>query len=134
MRNIFIAHKRKLDGKQQSLSVHLTEVAELAANFSNKVGVENSGRLIGLLHDFGKYSKEFQTYIKSATGDIDQDDEMYVNATLLKGKIDHSTAGAQLTWRLLRKYGKNAARQGEIGGQILALCISRLSLVENAYE
>lgn len=134
MHSTSIAHKRILDGKQQALKVHLTEVAELAANFSNKIGVANSGRLIGLLHDFGKYSQEFQTYIKSATGEIDQDDERYVDAALLKGKIDHSTAGAQLVWMLLGKHGRNAARQGELCGQILALCISRLSLAGKTHE
>ena len=50
------------------------------------------------------------------------DSEDFVNAGALKGKIDHSTAGAQWVWQELSKYGKNG--EGKLCGQILALCIA----------
>lgn len=101
----FIAHKRKSDGMCQSLLTHLLEVGGLAAQFARKINAEDAGRLIGLLHDFGKYSKEFQAYIKSATGEINPDEDDYIDAKGMKGKVDHSTAGAQYVWEKLKKYG-----------------------------
>ncbi|MGP7734164.1 CRISPR-associated helicase Cas3' [Oceanimonas smirnovii] len=118
----FVAHKRKSDGERQFLHTHLSEVGEIASSFAKKVGVENAGRLLGLLHDFGKYSQEFQIYIKSATGEINPDKDDYVDAKDLKGKVDHSTAGAQLAWQRLKRFG--GAGQGELCGQILALCVA----------
>lgn len=118
----FIAHKRKSDGVCQPLSTHLLEVGELAATFAKKINAEDAGRLIGLLHDFGKYSKEFQVYIKSATGEINPDEDDYVDAKDMKGRVDHSTAGAQYIWNCWKNMG--AAGQGELCGQILALCIA----------
>jgi len=119
---MFIAHKRKKDGEIQELSAHLSEVSNLAATFAKKIDAESAGRLIGLLHDFGKYSQEFQLYIKSATGEINPDEDDYVDAKGMKGKVDHSTAGAQLVWQRLKRFGNSG--QGELCGQILALCIA----------
>ncbi len=123
MSSLYIAHKRARDDKSQTLRSHLSEVGELAAEFADKLQLPNAGRLLGLLHDFGKYSQEFQSYIQSATGGIDQDDEAWVDANLLQGKIDHSTAGAQYLWKKLGGTGGRAA-QGELCAQILALCIA----------
>lgn len=118
----FIAHKRKCDGERQLLHSHLLEVGEIASTFASKVGAEHAGKLLGLLHDFGKYSQQFQTYIKSATGEINPDEDDYVDAKGMKGKIDHSTAGAHLVWKRLKRFG--AGGQGELCGQILSLCIA----------
>lgn len=118
----YIAHKRKKDNELQLLHAHLYEVSELASVFAKKVGAENAGRLLGLLHDFGKYSQQFQNYIKSATGVINPDEDDYVDAKGMKGKVDHSTAGAQLVWKRLKPFGAND--QGALCGQILALCIA----------
>ena len=115
-----IAHRRGGDGAIQSLEAHLLEVAELSRSFAAKLGLGEQGELLGLLHDLGKYSSEFQTYLQSAVGLIDPDEDEYVDARGLKGKVDHSTAGAQLVWEELSK-------QGDIGrfvGQILGLCIA----------
>ena len=93
MNTDFIAHVRK-NGDKQLLEEHLSEVGELSATLSRKLGAGEAGRLIGLLHDFGKYSKNFQEYIGSATGLINPDEDEFVDFKGLKGKIDHSTAGA----------------------------------------
>lgn len=120
--NSFMAHKRKTDGECQQLCTHLFEVSEIAGSLARKISLENVGKLLGLLHDFGKYSQEFQFYIKSATGEINPDEDDYVDARGMKGKVDHSTAGAQFVWRRLSCFGN--AGQGELCGQILALCIA----------
>jgi CRISPR-associated endonuclease/helicase Cas3 len=119
----YIAHVRTSDNKKQTVAEHLKEVALIAKQLATKINVAEAGELIGLLHDFGKYSASFQTYIQSATGLLNPDiDDDYVESGALKGKIDHSTAGAQWVWQALSKYGKNG--EGKLCGQILALCIA----------
>jgi len=118
----YVAHIRKTDESEQRLESHLFEVGELAAGFAAKAGLPDAGLLLGLLHDFGKYSRAFQNYINSAEGRIDPDQDGFVDADKLKGKIDHSSAGAQHVWRQMKRHG--AAGQGELCGQILALCIA----------
>ena len=92
----YIAHQRKSDKKEQSLEAHLLEVSGIARSLAAKIGLHNQGELIGLLHDLGKYSDEFQVYLKSAVGLIDQDEDDYVDAKSKKGKVDHSTAGVHI--------------------------------------
>lgn len=116
---IAIAHTRGVDNGQQSLESHLKEVAALAANFAAKAGLPLAGELIGLLHDFGKYSEEFQNYIKSAQGMLDQDHDDYIDAKAAKGKIDHSSAGAQRVWKHYALKHKNLPY-----AQILALSMA----------
>jgi len=116
----YIAHLRKAGGDPQSLEEHLLGVAEIAKRLASKIGLEPQGELIGLLHDLGKYSNEFQSYLKSAVGLINQDEDEFVDVRGLKGKVDHSTAGAQLVWEQLTKQGD----MGRIVGQILGLCIA----------
>lgn len=116
----YIAHVRKAGGDPQSLEEHLLGVAAISKGLASKIGLEHQGELIGLLHDVGKYSNAFQTYLKSAVGLINQDEDEFVDASGPKGKVDHSTAGAQLVWEELSKQGI----MGSIAGQLLALCIA----------
>ena len=119
MNESYIAHKRESDGKEQSVKEHLLCTAEESKRFAGKIDLSEIGELLGLLHDLGKYSEEFQNYIKSAVGLINPDEDDYVNAKGLKGKVDHSTAGAQLIWRQLAlKGGKEW-----IVSKVLALCL-----------
>ena len=76
----YIAHRREKDGEIQNLSKHLAEVSELTGQFASKIGLKEQGELIGLLHDIGKASQEFQQYIKSAVGLINSDEDDYVDA------------------------------------------------------
>ena len=115
----YIAHVRK-NATKQTVGEHIGNVATIASKNAEKIGFSKAGELLGLLHDFGKYSKAFQNYIGSATGVIDQDSDEYIDAKGVKGKIDHSTAGAQLIWN----YAKDKKDQQRIVAQILALCIS----------
>ena len=115
----YVAHVRK-DGVEQTLDCHLKEVGEIAADLASKIGTPLAGKLIGLLHDFGKYSKDFQDYIGSATGKINPDENEFVDFDALKGKIDHSSAGAQWIWKSCQRWGE----RGQMVGQILAICIA----------
>lgn len=115
-----MAHWRAADKTAQYLDVHLTNVGRLAGIFSSKIHLAAAGELIGLLHDLGKYSSEFQAYIKSAEGLINPDEDDYVDAKELKGKVDHSSAGAQYVWqKLFEKSGLES-----VMAQFFALCIA----------
>ncbi|MDO9226017.1 MAG: CRISPR-associated helicase Cas3' [Pseudomonadota bacterium] len=115
-----IAHVRDSDGAIQLLVDHLTGVSALSCRHAGKVGLATHGELIGLLHDLGKYSAEFQNYLKSAVELLNPDEDEFVDAKGLKGKVDHSSAGAQFLWRGLAKQGP----LGLIVGQMLGLCIA----------
>ena len=113
----YVAHR------DQKLYAHLEGVAELAKIHAEKIGMGNYGELLGLLHDFGKYSAEFQKYITDALKKDDpqfnaDEDEEFEDPAGKKGKIDHSTAGAQF---LSCKNGSSNAHK--ILGQLLSLCL-----------
>jgi len=116
----YIARYREKDGSPQSLKNHLECTSALASAFAAKLGMPTFGELCGLLHDLGKYSDVFQQYLKSAAGKIDPDDDGYVDAKGNKGKIDHSSAGAQYLWNAFMHNDPVS----QIIGQILALCIA----------
>ncbi|MBO4873124.1 MAG: CRISPR-associated helicase Cas3' [Lachnospiraceae bacterium] len=71
----YLAHINE-DGNCQTVLEHLQGTAELCAIFASRFGAEEQGMFIGLLHDIGKCSIEFQNRLRG--GQI----------------VDHSTAGA----------------------------------------
>ena len=117
-----IAHVRKLDGLQQLLIDHLLETSTISGQLAAKLNLGLVGEFLGLMHDFGKYSRKFQKYIHDETGlfNPDLDDE---ESTPNGSKVDHSTAGAQWVYRELRKFGAEQGI-GELFGQMLGLCIA----------
>lgn len=116
----FLAHIKKINKEEQNLKDHLLGVACLSAKFASKVSLEGCGYLLGIVHDIGKYSQEFQNYIKSAEGLIDPDEDDYVNYNSQRGKIDHSTAGAQYIYNIISQKGI----EGLLAAQVLSLCLA----------
>ncbi len=127
MTKAYYAHIRKANGsmldakasaeERQCISEHLLQTGMLAQAFSGKIRLNSAGKLMGLLHDLGKYSDQFQHYLLSAQGLLDQDCDDFIDAAASKGKIDHSTAGAQYVACRLKQYGK----PGLLYGRLLAL-------------
>ena len=77
----------------QLLKCHLDEVACLSEIRADKFRAGKIGKLIGLAHDLGKYSHEFQDRLEGK-----------------RQKVDHATAGAQeLVKRLDKAFGKMLA-------------------------
>ena len=104
-----ISHVRNLpDGSKlvQSNEEHTANVAALASEFAGKFGMANWGGIIGLFHDLGKETREFQEYIKFETG--------LTTATPANRHPQHSIYGAQLCEK---KYGLGA---GILLGNVIA--------------
>ncbi|MCC5851135.1 MAG: CRISPR-associated helicase Cas3' [Verrucomicrobia bacterium] len=112
-----IAHVRKSDGCIQTLEEHLRETGEFSEKFCAVLGLEQVGRLLGLVHDIGKYSSEFDEYIRGATGLTGE--EGLRDALAKKGKIDHSTSGAQLIWK---QYSRNTDIS-KVMAQVLSVAV-----------
>lgn len=79
----------------QDLSVHLRNVAELAAGMMPPKSAV-WGRLAGMWHDLGKYSNEFQRRIGA---------EPLASAETQPLQVDHSSAGAQHAYQTLGDLG-----------------------------
>jgi CRISPR-associated endonuclease/helicase Cas3 len=60
----YLAHVRRNDDgsfADHELEEHLRAVADLAGEFAPSFGHPDWGRLVGLWHDLGKYSWDFQS-------------------------------------------------------------------------
>ena len=94
------------DGRVHTLYDHLTGTANRSEKMAEAFGCGGWSRVAGLWHDLGKYSPEFQHYIRAASG---------VDAHMegKPGRVDHSTAGALY-----------AIEQLNVAGRILAYPIA----------
>lgn len=63
--------------KSQLLIDHLLNAADHSKDLGELVEMKSSSQLIGLIHDFGKSSNKFQSYIRGQ----------------YRGRVDHSSAG-----------------------------------------
>jgi CRISPR-associated endonuclease/helicase Cas3 len=81
--------KLNIDGtfETQDLADHLSGTALFSKKFAAEFGNEEWGNLLGLWHDLGKYSDEFQEYIKINSG-FEEGEKL--------GKTDHTSAAAIL--------------------------------------
>ena len=70
------------------LEEHLSAVSQLAGKMASEFGAEEWGKIAGLWHDLGKYSDDFQSYIRGKSGY----EAHLVDATA--GRVNHSSAGA----------------------------------------
>jgi CRISPR-associated endonuclease/helicase Cas3 len=95
---------------EHSLDEHLNGVAKLAEKFALEFDSQDWATLAGLWHDLGKYSDEFQRYIKTVSGYDRANAHIEGGAP---GRVDHSTAGAI-----------HAIRQFGVHGRILAYLIA----------
>jgi CRISPR-associated endonuclease/helicase Cas3 len=84
---MYFAHSTDDKGKSdwQPLAEHLSEVAELAARFAEPCTCGRAARIAGLLHDLGKYHRDFQ---RRLDGDA--------------VRVEHSIAGAALILSLAK--------------------------------
>lgn len=96
----YISHLRKNDELSnkwifQSNEEHSKGVANLAASFAQKIGFEDWGIVMGILHDKGKEQEEFQRYIRKVSG--------YMPEIKNAVRTPHAYVGALLAKRLYPK-------------------------------
>lgn len=95
--NMIISHLYQLNNGcwvVQSNDDHCNGVAELASQFADKFGMGNWGKMLGLLHDRGKESVDFQKHIKFTSG--------YDISERPIGDTSHSIIGAKVIDRVYR--------------------------------
>ena len=85
-----ILYARRADNRCQTLKEHCEAVAEAASRTGERVGLPSLFRLCGLLHDMGKASAAFQTYLQQ-------------NDPSLRGTVAHAPQGAVYA---LRRWGR----------------------------
>jgi CRISPR-associated endonuclease/helicase Cas3/CRISPR-associated endonuclease Cas3-HD len=83
----YYAHSTEKQDKSdwQQLKTHLTNVATLTRNFADDFSAGDFAYASGILHDIGKYSRDFQKRLEGE-----------------KISVDHSTAGAREATRLFK--------------------------------
>ena len=92
--------------KWETMAEHEDHVAKLCANFLKRIdaNLEAWGDLLGRWHDLGKYSNEFQTYLHQSNDLLNELPD--VHRAEVCGRIDHSTAAAQLSLDSFEAKGK----------------------------
>lgn len=105
-----LAHIRKSDGAAQSLEAHCRAVSLLCARGGLPLGLEKTAKLLGLLHDMGKATETFKTYLLSAGEEKQTDSHHY-----------HAPTGAIFVFR--RWFREDESTTRRLTAQILALCI-----------
>lgn len=65
------AHSANDAGAWHGLAEHLHAVAERSAQFADVFGARELGYWLGLWHDLGKFSPEFQRYLRGHAGSVD---------------------------------------------------------------
>lgn len=103
---VFYAHSRNEAGDKHLLADHLSRVATSARSFASTFAAAEWGYLAGRWHDLGKASSAFQAYLAAA-------ESTDTHGAELRGRVDHSTAGAQ-----------HAVQQYPVLGHLLAYAIS----------
>jgi len=87
---MFCAHINPDTLEEQSVKEHLINVSELCMEYCDKISLRHTGKLVGILHDMGKETNTFDSYIRYSVSNP--------NDKSLRGTIDHSTAGAKLIY------------------------------------
>lgn len=139
--NRVLAHVRQDSAggwHEHLLDEHLRGVARIAADFAADFDSRDWASIAGLWHDLGKYSSEFQRYIKLVSG---YNLEAHIEIEGAPSRVDHSTAGAIHAVRQFDKHGRILAyliaghhaglpdwHSGETGGKALSI---RLGVEQN---
>lgn len=108
----YAAHYNQQKREVQTVQEHCLETAKLAAGYGKRIGAEHLAKLTGLLHDIGKFTEQFNEYVRGS--------ERYH-----RGEIDHSYAGAKY---ICEKCGEMGAEYYEVSRFIARLIVSHHGL------
>jgi CRISPR-associated endonuclease/helicase Cas3 len=104
-----MARFHKQSGRTQSVLEHLTNVSDFCRQNAEKINLSNTAYLIGILHDMGKLSEEFESYMESQMKGEKQSET----------KVDHGVYGAKY---IFCRY-ENGDYIQKIASQIIAFVI-----------
>ena len=104
-----VAHIRETDGQEQTVKAHCQGTAALCSAYASPVGAARIAKLQGILHDAGKLTEAFQSYIRQ-------------ESDARRGEIDHSYAGAKYLCELAER--TNPAVYGEVSRLIAHTILS----------
>lgn len=102
---MYLAHIRKGEkgAVEQLLVDHCRNTARYAGSCLGGAGLEQAGTLLGLVHDLGKFKKEFQDYLVDPNG--------------IRGSVNHTFAGTRL---LLERYHTSGDGMQRLAAELLA--------------
>ena len=112
---MWCAHINPKTLKEQSVKEHLYNVSKMSMEYGSKISLGATGELIGILHDMGKGTKKFNSYIRYSS--------KHPNDKSLKGTINHSTAGAKFIYD---NFYNTADQYQKFTAQIISLAICSL--------
>ncbi len=101
----------------QSVTSHLEETAALSEQFAAKLKLPRTGRLLGILHDSGKYGDAYQAYLYGC----EQYELGKIGAPPRKGSVDHGIFGAVY---VMEELCEKKISSSKITGEILAMVIA----------
>ena len=109
---MYCAHISADLSRKQTCSMHSEATASLAESILTPLGLGSCGKLVGFLHDCGKFSDEFNTYLHKASQ----------GEPVKKGSVIHSFAGVR--YLLDNFHSKNnTSNLFDITAEILAASI-----------
>lgn len=85
---IYPAHYRLADDIYQTVEEHVEGVRKLCGQYASNLGFTNTGILMGLLHDMGKFTDDFYNYINES---IQREKD---GLPKLSSSVDHGKHGA----------------------------------------
>ncbi|MCR5329636.1 MAG: CRISPR-associated helicase Cas3' [Lachnospiraceae bacterium] len=91
MPNQYAAHIDR-ENREQSVRCHCENTSAYAEENGSESGLSSTMRLVGLLHDCGKNTSAFDSYLRKAIKDP---------TSVRKGDVNHSSAGAMLIFQVL---------------------------------
>lgn len=105
---MFFAHIRaeKSGVNRQTAAKHCQNTAKYAGACLRRVGLEQTGILLGLVHDCGKFKKEFQEYLMASDG--------------IRGSVNHTFAGTRL---FLSRYHESDEAMEKLAAELMAFAV-----------
>ena len=109
---MFLPAHIAIDGRIQSVRAHNENVAKYASGILQRIALEQTGYLIGILHDIGKNKQEFADYLQKA---------VLEKESVKRGSVNHTFAGVR--WVLEQWHNGDEIDLPEFAAELIACAI-----------